>query len=72
VKEKKSIVFLLLTGLIVYLPSLFNNFVGDDFLQIVNNTTVHSLRNFFQFFSGSTFASGVAIRLLDCFIVHLC
>ncbi len=45
-------------GLAVFSTGLFNQFIGDDFSQIVNNIPVHSLKNIPQFFSGGTFYNG--------------
>lgn len=60
ITEKTAILLLIFSGLILYANSLFNGFVGDDFLQIVHNPSIHSLTNFIQFFTGSTFSSGGA------------
>ncbi len=62
-KEKSYVLLLILAGFLVYIPSFFNGFVGDDFLQIVTNTSVHSLANFFHFFEGSTFSSGGSVLI---------
>src|SRR5258708_40257019 len=51
----KAIHFLIIIGLVVYFNSLFNGFIGDDYGQLVNNTSVHSISNIGQFFSNSTF-----------------
>src|ERR1700712_2070879 len=48
-----------LVGVVAYWSGLTNPFLGDDFSQIVNNIPVHSLSNISQFFSGSTFYSGM-------------
>jgi hypothetical protein len=45
-------------GFAVYLSGLMNLFEGDDTLQIVNNTLVHSLKNLNVFYKGSTFYNG--------------
>lgn len=42
-------------GLVVFFRGLFNGFVTDDWLQIVDNPIVHSLGNINSFFTGSTF-----------------
>lgn len=57
----KCIVFLFILGLITYFNSLFNNFIGDDYGQILYNPTVHSLLNIPLFFKISTFALGNGI-----------
>jgi protein O-mannosyl-transferase len=54
----KAIIFILLTGLIVFFNGIFNGFVGDDSSQITENVNVHSLQNIPSFFLGSTFYSG--------------
>jgi tetratricopeptide (TPR) repeat protein len=60
VKGKTAILLLCLIAFGVYFPVLFNGFVGDDFLQIVQNTDVHSVKNFLHFFASSTYESGGA------------
>jgi protein O-mannosyl-transferase len=52
----KAIIFIVLIGFIVFLNSLFNNFIGDDYTQIVVNPVVHDIGNIVAFFSGSTFS----------------
>lgn len=49
---------IIVIGLVLYFPTLFNSFVWDDEELIVNNVQVHSLENLPAFFSGSTFNSG--------------
>jgi hypothetical protein len=49
---RKAIYFIVIIGLVVYFNSLFNGFVWDDWLQIVNNAYTHSLNNCFNFFLG--------------------
>lgn len=39
----KAIHFIIIIGLIVFFNSLFNNFLGDDNTQILNNPFVHSI-----------------------------
>lgn len=51
---------LLFVGLLVFAGSLDNQFVWDDEEQIVNNSAVHALSNWPQFFAGSTFSTGGA------------
>jgi len=60
---KEPIVLLILIGGLVYFNALFNDFLWDDEEQIVNNRIVHSIKNFFLFFKGSTFNPGGAGRL---------
>src|SRR5260221_7740403 len=45
-------------GIFVYFNSLANNFISDDFPQIINNLYIHSLANISAFFTGSTFYNG--------------
>ena len=52
---KNAITFIIIIGLVVYLNSLFNGFIGDDYGQLVNNAAAHSIGNIIQFFTGSTF-----------------
>lgn len=59
----KQILWLTLVGLLLYLPSLGNNFVWDDEEQVVANVAVHSLGQIPELLSGSTFNSGGALRL---------
>jgi len=47
----KAIHWIVIIGLIVYVNSLFNGFVWDDFSQLINNIPSHSLLNIPQFFS---------------------
>ncbi len=56
---------LLLLGLSVFAGSLDNQFIWDDEEQIVNNPAVHSLSNWPQFFTGSTFSTGGAASNLS-------
>src|ERR1039458_5774375 len=63
----KAIHFIIILGFIVFLNGLFNNFIGDDFEQIINNPYVHSLNNIFIFFSGSTFYNGNSQGLIGSF-----
>jgi tetratricopeptide (TPR) repeat protein len=53
----KAIHFIVFIGLIVYANVLFNGFVWDDIVFILNNYQVHSL-NIIQLFSKSEFNSG--------------
>lgn len=51
----QAVAILAIVGLLVFLNSLFNGFVGDDILQVVKNSTIHSLSNISKLFTGSTF-----------------
>jgi tetratricopeptide (TPR) repeat protein len=64
---KRDILLIILIGLTLYLNSLYNSFIGDDFLQIVNNAQVHSLENFFSFFTSSTYETGGANKIAGLF-----
>ncbi len=59
----KAIHFIILIGTLVYANNLFNGFVGDDLPQILYNSNVHSLQNFFSFFFKSTFFNGSTEQL---------
>lgn len=54
----KIINFLLILGFIIFSFSLFNNFVGDDNTQILDNPTIHSLSNVPSFFFENRLTSG--------------
>src|ERR1700689_1632940 len=54
----KAIHWLILIGLLVFSNGLFNGFIEDDQLQIINNPIIQSLTNLPYFFSGSTFYNG--------------
>ncbi len=52
----KATCIIIFIGVIVYFNSLFNGFVFDDFDQLVNNSSVHTLSNIPNLFTGSSFA----------------
>jgi protein O-mannosyl-transferase len=54
----QMITIIFLIGIVVFLNGIFNKFVIDDNLQIVNNLVVHSLNNIPLFFTKSTFFNG--------------
>lgn len=56
----KVIVSLTILCLLIYSNSFGNNFIADDFHQIVDNTAIHSLSNIPGYFTGSTFYTGSA------------
>lgn len=58
----KFVTSLLITivGLSIYLNSLSNGFVADDFDQIVNNPQIHSIKNLGSFFFSGTFMIGIS------------
>ncbi len=45
-------------GVVVYIQTIFNGFVMDDQGLIINNKSVHSISNLFNFFRGSIFDYG--------------
>lgn len=63
IKKYKYSLIIILVGIVVYFNSLFNNFVSDDFPQIVENLPIHSIGNIFNFLNGSTFNSGGSTQL---------
>ncbi len=54
-RTRTYLLLLFFLGFLVYSSALFNNFVGDDDLQIVRNTQVHSIINFPNFFTSGTY-----------------
>ena len=55
----KHIILLFFTlGMIIYANSLFNSFVGDDFAQVRNNQSVHSIWNIPSLFTKGAFSKG--------------
>lgn len=54
----KAITFIILIGFAVYFTSFFNGFIADDNGQILDNALVHSIGNFFTFFSSGSFSGG--------------
>lgn len=54
----KAIHYIIIIGLLVFINSLFNGFVGDDIGQLVDNALVHNIQNIPQFFFGGTFNNG--------------
>lgn len=63
----KFILGLISVGLLLYFNILFNDFVWDDFDQVVRNDAVHSVANIQYFFSGSTFYSGGGDKLIGLY-----
>lgn len=53
--NKKAFVIFLILGFLIYGNSLFNGFAGDDFGQIKNNKSVHSVLNIPNLFLRSNF-----------------
>ena len=54
----KRLWWLVIIGVVLYLPSLGNGFVWDDEEQIVNNAFIRDWRNLPVVFAGSTFGGG--------------
>lgn len=54
----RVILIISILGLTIYFNSFFNGFFADDYQQIVDNPSVHSLSNIPSFFTGSTFFTG--------------
>jgi protein O-mannosyl-transferase len=61
---KKSVISIVVIGLIVYFNGLFGSFVLDDVPQILNNRVIQSLHNFPLFFTSSTFAQTTSVNLV--------
>ncbi len=59
---KKYILILIAVGLIVYGRGLFNNFIGDDIEQIVNNPLVHSITNLPTFLQNGIYYDETNLR----------
>jgi Flp pilus assembly protein TadD len=51
---RRAIIFLIAAGFLLFLNSLWNGFVGDDYGQILSNNLVHSWLNIPRFFSGTS------------------
>jgi protein O-mannosyl-transferase len=54
----KAIAYIIISGFLVYCNGFFNNFVGDDQGQVIDNSLVHSILNIPTFFQSSTFFNG--------------
>jgi hypothetical protein len=54
----KAIHFIILIGLIIFFLSLFNNFIGDDNTQIIDNSSITSLQNVPEFFFDNRLDTG--------------
>lgn len=53
----KAFLIIVVVGLVVYFNSLFNNFVWEDFGQLVNNPIAQNVTNIPTFFMGGTYYS---------------
>jgi protein O-mannosyl-transferase len=78
IRLRLYIYLIIFVGITLYVNSLSNSFIGDDFDQIVDNTSYLHPRNTLQFFTGSTFyggggedASGLHYRPLMLFFYSL-
>jgi tetratricopeptide (TPR) repeat protein len=54
----KAIHWIIVIGLLVFSNGLYNGFIQDDQLQIINNPIIQSVFNLPYFFTGSTFYNG--------------
>lgn len=55
---KKAFLIIFIVGIFVFFNVIFNNFVGDDTAQIVENPSIQLLKNTGSFFTSSTFYNG--------------
>ena len=55
---RKPVLTIIIVGVIVFFNGIFNNFISDDFPQIVNNPKIHSIINIPTYFFGGTFYTG--------------
>lgn len=62
-RKRTGILILVCVGLILYINSLSNAFLGDDRSQILNNLQIHNMSNIGNFFLGSTYYNGGLTRL---------
>lgn len=58
-KNKKALVCIFIIGCITYINMLFNNFVWDDVIAIVDNPSLHIINTFGFFFGGARDTEGV-------------
>jgi tetratricopeptide (TPR) repeat protein len=65
--RKKFVIVILILGLAVYFNATLNGFVWDDEELIVNNTLIHSIKNWQKFFFGGAFYSGGTGKLLGSY-----
>lgn len=56
--RRRSALLIFILGILVFANGLVNEFIGDDYGQIVDNPMVHSLGNLDKAFGVSTFYSG--------------
>lgn len=55
---KYILILIAIIGLLVYINSFYNGFVGDDDYEIIKNPLIQSLTNIPKFFLGGTFFNG--------------
>lgn len=63
----KAFFIILTIGVILFSNSLFNNFIGDDRGQILENIPIHSSNNIPRFFSGGTFYNSGSQKLVGVY-----
>jgi tetratricopeptide (TPR) repeat protein len=56
--DKRIFILFILVGFLTYGHSFLHGFIADDQNQIIENTSVHSLKNIFHLFTQGTFYSG--------------
>jgi len=59
----KALHFIIIIGFLIFGNGLFNNFVGDDNTQIVDNPAIHSLTNFPSFFFTNRLDNAGSVKL---------
>lgn len=57
-QKKYQLLIIIALGFAIYGNSLWNGFVFDDEEQILGNQLIHSINNWPQFFTGSTYGAG--------------
>ncbi len=62
-RKRTGVLILICVGLVLYINSLTNAFLGDDRSQILGNLQVHSLFSIGNFFLGSTYYNGGLSKL---------
>jgi len=62
-RKRTGVLLLVCIGLLLYINSLSNGFLGDDHSQVLDNQQVHSVSSLGNFFLGSTYYNGGLSRL---------